>query len=392
MAGSAPLLWRSWAVQSMRRAPQEFAASLLTVTLRDQTHGWERAISGGVTSADVALGGSVIDKMSAIGVARSQHMSSPVANRRRRCDLAANPGGDTAMRDPRALMDTATLAAALGDPSLRVFDCTTYLEPTPAGSAEPYVAVPGARTFEAGHVPGAGFLDLQGEFSDTSISDTGTHLHFMMPPVAKLEAAFGRHGVGPGTRVVLYSIGTMMWATRFWWMLRALGHPKVAVLDGGFDKWKAEGRPVESGPPKGYPPATFKAAPRAGLFVGRADVRAAIGKPGTVTVNALGPQFHAGLTPSRYGRPGRVPGSVNVSAVTLVDPATKGFTSLADAQAKFAAAGVTPDKKVICYCGGGISATLDLFLLHQLGYEDLTLYDASMGEWAKDSSLPIETD
>ena len=101
-------------------------------------------------------------------------------------------------------------------------------------------------------------------------------------------------------------------------------------------------------------------------------------------VNALGPQFHKGLEPSRYGRPGRVPGSVNVPAATLADPAKKDFTALADAQAKFRAQGVTADKRVICYCGGGISATIDLFVLHQLGYDDLTLYDGSMGEWAKD--------
>lgn len=291
------------------------------------------------------------------------------------------------MREPQALIGTDALAARLGDADLRLFDCTTYLETPPPGVDEPYIAVPGRKTFEEAHIPGADFLDLQGEFSRGD-----TRLRFMMPSVTQLEAAFGRHGVDTAKQLVLYSVGTMMWATRFWWMLRSLGHPRVAVLDGGFDKWRAEGRPVESGPPKGYPPATFKAVPRAGLFVGRDDVRAAIGKPGTVTVNALGPQFHAGLSPSRYGRPGRVPGSVNVSAVTLIDPATKGFTSLADAQAKFAAAGVTPDKKVIAYCGGGISATLDLFLLHQLGYDDLTLYDASMGEWAKDTSLPIETD
>ncbi|HMK00011.1 MAG TPA: rhodanese-like domain-containing protein, partial [Reyranella sp.] len=148
------------------------------------------------------------------------------------------------MRDPRALIDTATLAASLGDPSLRVFDCTTTLDPAPAGSAEPYIAVPGRKTFEDGHVPGADLLDLQGEFSDTA-----THLHFMMPSVARLEAAFGRHGVGSGTRVVLYSIGTMMWATRFWWMLRSLGFDDAAVLDGGLAKWKAEGRPLETGAP-----------------------------------------------------------------------------------------------------------------------------------------------
>lgn len=290
------------------------------------------------------------------------------------------------MTQPTSLITTDQLAAMLGEPNLRVYDCTTYLEPAPPESDAPYLVVSGRKTFEAGHIPGADFLDLQGEFSDRS-----THLHFMMPPVAQLEAAFGRHGVGPGTRVVLYSAGTMMWATRFWWMLRSLGFD-AAVLDGGFDKWQAEGRPVEAGAARGYPPATFVAKPRAGLFVDAAAVKAAIGRPDTVTVNALGPQFHRGLEPSRYGRPGRVPGSVNVSAATLVDPATKGFTTLADAAAKFASQGVAKDKRVICYCGGGISATIDLFLLHQLGHDDLTLYDGSMGEWAKTESLPIETE
>jgi thiosulfate/3-mercaptopyruvate sulfurtransferase len=97
------------------------------------------------------------------------------------------------------------------------------------------------------------------------------------------------------------------------------------------------------------------------------------------------------LEPSRYGRPGRIPGSVNVPAASLVGP-NKTFAALADAAAKFSAQGMAKDKSVICYCGGGISATVDLFLLYQLGYDKLSLYDGSMGEWARDPSLPIETD
>lgn len=229
------------------------------------------------------------------------------------------------MRDPRALISTSELATLLGDPSLRVYDCTTKTVPPPLGSDVPYVAVPGLPEFETAHIPGADFLDIQGEFSDQS-----TKLRFMMPPIPQLEAAFGWHGLRPGTRAVLYSSGTMWMSTRFWWMLHSLGCD-AAVLDGGFEKWRAEGRLTESGKPKGYPPAT------------------------------------------------------------LVDPAGQGFTMLADAQAKFAAKGVTPDKHVIAYCGGGISATIDLFMLHQLSYDDITLYDASMGEWARNESVPIET-
>src|ERR1700749_4297117 len=151
------------------------------------------------------------------------------------------------------LISTAELADILGQPDLRLFDCTTYLEPAPEGSSLPYLAVPGRHSFEAGHIPGADFLDLQGEFSDSN-----SKLHFMMPGVAQLEAAFGRHGVSVDSLVVLYCIGAPNWATRFWWMLQSLGFDAL-VLDGGFDSWKAEGRPVETGPSRGYQPATFVA-------------------------------------------------------------------------------------------------------------------------------------
>ena len=283
------------------------------------------------------------------------------------------------------LITTAELADILTRPDLRLFDCTAYLEPAPAGSSVPYIVVSGRQTFEAGHIPGANFLDLQTEFSDSH-----TELRFMMPAVAHLETAFGRHGISANSRVVLYSSGTAMWATRFWWMLHSLGFDGVAVLDGGIDKWTAEGRDIETELAGHYPPATFSARPKPELFVGKHDVLAATAERNTVIVNALGPQFYKGLEPSRYGRPGRIPGSVSVPAASLIDPKNKTFAPLAEAEATFAAQGITKDKRVVAYCGGGISATIDLFQLHRLGYRDLTLYDGSMGEWAKDASLPIE--
>jgi thiosulfate/3-mercaptopyruvate sulfurtransferase len=284
------------------------------------------------------------------------------------------------------LISTAELADILGQANLRIFDCTTTLDYQPPGSGVPYIVVPRRDSFEAGHVPGAGFLDLQGEFSDND-----TRLRFMMPDTAQLEAAFGRHGVGNDSHVVLYSIGTIMWATRFWWMLKSLGFDNAAVLDGGLDTWKAEGCALESGPAKGYPPATFSAKPRPGYFVDSNDVLEATGERDTIVVNALSEQLHRGLEPSRYGRPGHIPGSCNVSAAAMVDPATKAFVPLAEAETKFAAQGFSRDKRVVAYCGGGISATIDLFMLHRLGYDKLTLYDGSMGEWAMDDKLPIET-
>lgn len=290
------------------------------------------------------------------------------------------------MSETKQLISTEDLAA-LDRPDLRVFDCTTYLEAPPPGSDDPYVAVAGRHTFEEAHIPGADFLDLQGEFSDRN-----ARYHFMMPPTAELEAAFSRHGIGAGTFAVLYSIRSMMWATRFWWMLRALGFDDVAVLDGGFDKWQAEGRPTESGPPKGYPPADFTAAPRPGLFVDKDATLAAIDDPDTVIVNCLRPESYKGLTPSTYGRPGRVPGSVSVPSAALIDADSKAFVAPAEAEARFAEQGVSRDKRILCHCGGGISATLDLFMLDRLGYENLTLYDGSMAEWARDPELPIETD
>ena len=295
-------------------------------------------------------------------------------------------GQALAYHDPNAVVQTEWLAAHLNDPELRIFDCTTHLRPAQAGTNAPYGVVSGREDYDAAHIPGAGFLDLQGELSDNSVK-----LRFMLPKAEDFAAAMSRHGVSNNSRVILYSASGMMWATRVWWMLREFGFTNAAVLDGGWEKWKAEGRPVSSEPCR-YAPAVFTARPGAGLFVGKDRVKAAIGDPATVTINALPAEMHSGKGPGAYGRPGRVPGSVNIPYGALIDRETRALTSLADASAKFAAAGVDKSKNVICYCGGGIAASLDLFVLHQLGYQNLSLYDASMSEWARDESLPIETD
>ena len=207
-----------------------------------------------------------------------------------------------AWREPQALIETGALEASLGDPALRILDCTTWLKPAEPGDDAPYRVVPGRAEYDAGHIPGAVFLDIQG-----TISDPETRLKFMAPAPGRFADAMGALGIGDGTRVVLYAAGSIMWATRVWWMLRAFGFEHAAVLDGGWEKWKAEGRPVSAEPGR-YPPARFTAALRPGRFVDSAYVQSRLDDAGAVMVNALAPEFHLGEGPSRYGPPGTDPG------------------------------------------------------------------------------------
>jgi thiosulfate/3-mercaptopyruvate sulfurtransferase len=283
---------------------------------------------------------------------------------------------------PDAIIDTERLAKDLSDPSLRVFDCTTYLL-YETGTGRPYRIESGRGDYDKGHVPGSAFLDLQGELSDNS-----SRFNFTMPAADDLAARFAAKGIGTGTRVVLYSRKSMQWATRVWWMLRAIGFDNAAVLNGGFDKWSAEGRPIETVETR-YPAAKLEARPRPGLFIGKDEIKAAIGDASACMINALAADLHKGDNP-RYGRPGRIPGSVNVPAPALVNPSSMTLKVPEMVAATFAAVGAAKSKRILVYCGGGIAATLDAFLLHQLGYEDIAVYDNSMSEWAKDETLPIE--
>lgn len=285
---------------------------------------------------------------------------------------------------PEQIVSTEWLAAHLDDHGLRIFDCTTYLI-YETGTGRPYRVESGRADFDIAHIPNSAFIDLQEELSD---NDAKTN--FMMLPLEELAHRFAAKGIGSGTRVVLYSRKATQWATRIWWMLRSVGFDNAAILDGGFDKWAGEGRPVST-TRHDYPPAQLTPRPRPELFVGKEEMRAAIGDARTCSINALAPDLHRGANP-RYGRPGRIPGSVNVPAANLQEPATLTLRPPEQIASIFESVGADKSKRILIYCGGGIAATLDAFLLHQLGYGDLAVYDASMSEWAKDASLPIERD
>ena len=143
---------------------------------------------------------------------------------------------------PEQIVSTQWLAAHLHDPNLRIFDCTTYLI-YETGTGRPYRVESGRADYDIGHIPGAAYIDLQGELSDQSAKTS-----FMMLPIEELSRRVAAKGIGDDTRVILYSRKAMQWSTRIWWMLRAVGFENAAVLDGGFDKWLAEERPVSTTP------------------------------------------------------------------------------------------------------------------------------------------------
>jgi thiosulfate/3-mercaptopyruvate sulfurtransferase len=277
------------------------------------------------------------------------------------------------------LVGTEWLAANLGAPELCVFDVSVFLHPQPEGRG--YRVESGRDRFLQGHIPGAAFLDLVDD-----LSEPGSGLPFMMPSVEIAAQKLGAAGIGADTRVVTYSAGSVMWATRLWWMLRSLGFDRAAVLDGGFGKWRREGRPVSS-EVSTYPPAKMPISPRPSLWADLSEVRLA-SEGRTCTVNALSPEVYRGEK-NVYGRPGHIPRSHNVFYDSLLDPESGIFRPIAELRERFARTGALASPRVITYCGGGISATMDALALTMLGHPNVAVYDGSLSEWVRNPELPL---
>jgi thiosulfate/3-mercaptopyruvate sulfurtransferase len=281
---------------------------------------------------------------------------------------------------PEFLVETDWLARNLD--KVVVLDCTTHLIPDPKTT---YVVKPGREDYEKGHIPGAQFCDVSKD-----VSDTTQKLNFMRQPPDDFAAAMRRFGISRSSRVVTYSSANAWWATRVWWLLREFGHDNAAVLNGGWQKWTAEKRSVESGPGTPRAAGDFTVREVRNLMVGKNEVKAAIGDAGVCTLNALLPAQHTGSGGNSYGRPGRIAGSVNLPAAHLIDPATNTFLPADELRRRLGEVGAM-DRPVIAYCGGGIAASADAFILTMLGHSDVRIYDASLSEWAKDETLPMET-
>ena len=266
-------------------------------------------------------------------------------------------------------MSADWLAEHLDDPDLVVLDCTVLLE----SEGEGFRIVSGRDAYEAGHISGAGFADLCADLSDTESS-----MHFAIPTADAFCTTMGRLGVGDESRVVLYDANKSMWAARVWWMLRWVGFDRAAILDGGLTTWVAENRPLstEAAMPQ---PRALSPSPRPELIADQDEVRRAVSGGTASLVDTL---------PEQMFRRRHIPGAVNVDAVGLLDDLDRYLP--ADELA--ALHEIDADTRTITYCGGGIAASSNAFVLTRLGVGDVAVYAASMQEWAADPSNPLESD
>lgn len=278
---------------------------------------------------------------------------------------------------PEYLIEPAELSRRLDAGEVRVFDGTVFLEPAQKG----YRARSGHDEYLAAHIPGAAFADQL-----SALSDTSSGFGFTLPAAATLQNALAALGASSDVPIVVYSSGHMMWATRLWWLLHYAGHNQVAVLNGGFDAWQASGLPVSS-ESVSYPAGSFQADVRSERFVGQEVVLAEIGSSGVCTVNALAPEVYSGTAQMSYGRKGHISGSVNVYYDQLLEGGR--FRSAEELNAALSELGLLDAQRVIAYCGGGISATIDALACLLVGQDQVAVYDGSMSEWVADESLPM---
>ena len=276
---------------------------------------------------------------------------------------------------PGPFVSTAWLEQHLGEPGLVVLDATVVQRRTGGylSGLDEYLIV--------GHLPTAVFADLVESFS----APDGPY-PLTRPTAEQFAAVAGEHGIGPDTAVVVYDGSFGEWAARLAWLILGFGHDRVAVLDGGLTKWRAEGRPVDCGYVAPVP-ARFEARERPGFWADRPDVEAAL-SDGSVLLSAQPRRAFAG-DPEGRPRGGRLPGSIGVPVVRLLDRSTNAL--LPADQLRQVLTPALRDEPVLSYCASGVAAAFDALVLRALGRTDVRVYDAGLAEWAADPALPLET-
>ena len=276
----------------------------------------------------------------------------------------------------KTLVSTAVLALRVDDPAYVIVDCRAKLDDLEWG----------AREYQAAHIPGASYADLTHDLSGAKTGSNGRH---PLPDPHALARTFGRLGITSGVQVVAYDQENGMWASRLWWLLRWLGHDAVAVLDGGFKKWTAEGRAVEAGT---TPRAAreFTGSPRADMTVDVAELASHLGDDRPHLVDARAPERYRGDTEPIDKVGGHIPGAKNHFFQWNLDEQGL-FRTPEELRATIGASvGDTPADQIVCYCGSGVTACHNLLAFEHAGLTGAKLYAGSWSEWSSDAKRPVE--
>jgi thiosulfate/3-mercaptopyruvate sulfurtransferase len=274
-----------------------------------------------------------------------------------------------------SVVSTAWLGDRLGDPALRILDATWYL---------PHLQRDARAEYRQAHIPGAQYFDID------AIADRRQGLPHMLPDAATFAEAAGALGIGDGDHVVVYGGKNLVASARVWWTFRAFGHDRVAVLDGGFPKWRDEGRPIEAGEPT-TAARRFTARFHPELVTDLAAVRRNVETRATQVVDARSAGRFAGTEPEpRAGlRGGHIPGSLSLPYDRLFGPDGT-LRAPDDLRRAFEGAGVALDRRIATTCGSGVTACVLALGLDRVGRPDVAVYDGSWTEWGGRDDVPVE--
>jgi thiosulfate/3-mercaptopyruvate sulfurtransferase len=277
------------------------------------------------------------------------------------------------------LISTAWLAEHLDDPSLRVLDASWYLPDHNRDQSQEYLSA---------HIPGAQRFDID------TVAVTDSPYPHTFPSAQQFAGAVTAMGVGNENFVVAYDGLGFFSAPRVWWMFRAFGHERVAVLDGGFPKWQSESLPMEAGskmPEPASPP--FEADFKPDMVRSIDFIRGNLDSGEALVLDARAPGRYAGTAPEpRPGsRAGHIPASKNLHYARLANDQDGTFPDAEALSEIYKSASVTPDKQVVCSCGSGVTACILAMGLYIIGHEDIAIYDGSWSEWGMRTDTPIDT-
>ena len=273
-------------------------------------------------------------------------------------------------------VSTSWLAEHLDDADVVVLDASYKL---------PGVIPTAAEDYALHHIPGARFFDID------AVADQASRLPHMLPSADEFAEYAGRRGISNDSLVIVYDSPGLMSAARAWWTFRAFGHRRIAILDGGLRKWRAEGRPVTADiqdPPR----AIFRAEFERQAVRNKVDVLDNLSTRAEQIIDARSiARFSGAEAEARPGlRPGHIPGSLNLPFTSMSDPETGELRSPDYIRAQFRTAGLDFERPVIATCGSGVTACALVFGLHLLGKSDVAVYDGSWAEWGQPGETPVE--